>query len=982
MILVNLRIVALAVLAPLILWAQSSTQTTLRNPPSGAGHALLVTLGVGDKTATKWDGSLEVTNGDLIDLIGYEMRIGDVIHPPRRWEMSTRPAFAFSRRNHDKDILEDLPADTYLSPRFYVYLDGSPGASISFRTAQGSFDVDLADIPEVAALEFLDGRATVARVPVAMLAGRGDTGPVDERLTDNDFPSITVTSDDSVWVAYSGFSGASDRVYADRILPGQTAFSRARPHAVSPAGGDVYGTAVAEDAEGKIWVIWSEQVSGNWDLYARSFDGESWSRIDRLTQAAQPDIHHKAAQDGNGGIHLVWQGSRGNRFGIFHKSYSVSTGWGEAVRISRAAAGNCWEPSVTVDSDGVVYAGWDQYDESSGYDVYLARRTGETWDPPRAVASTGRFEAYVTLAADRQNRVWMAWHESGVNWGKDWGYPFDIRANGTGLYNSRNIRMAVYDGGQLRAPATSLESSLPSPGPGNNFYEYPQLAVDGSNRVWAFFRHRRPMQHNVYWRTPSHHALWEIYASYYEGAEWSPMLLLPYSTGRTDMRVGVSTEASGRLVAAYPTDRRSFRDFVNVMPDVFASRMPRIAGSARPHSLTALRLPPPEAARQPPNRPARDMAADEPVHPNDAQDVARIRGYVYDLDETRYKIYRGDMHRHTEISWDGYNDGSTEDTYRYAIDPGALDFLAITEHNFGVADEYDWFRSQKYADIFRIGSAFVPLFGYERSIKYPNGHRNVVFPYRGAPILDYQHYEWGPNPSYARQGPERFFAYLRKYKGIAMPHTSGTDMGTDWADYDPEVEPIVEIYQSDRNSYECEGCWRSAPVDEVSKQFGGYRPDGMVSVAWEKGYRLGVQASSDHLGVHTAYSMLLAEDNSREALVNAIRARRTYGATDNIIVDFRLVEAGRDHLMGEDVEIAGTPTFRVHVEGTDKLAEVEIVKNNQRVYRQTPDTQAVDFEYRDNDAPGEEADFYYVRVRQADRDQQVAWGSPIWVTGR
>ena len=128
--------------------------------------------------------------------------------------------------------------------------------------------------------------------------------------------------------------------------------------------------------------------------------------------------------------------------------------------------------------------------------------------------------------------------------------------------------------------------------------------------------------------------------------------------------------------------------------------------------------------------------------------------------------------------------------------------------------------------------------------------------------------------------------------------------------------------------------------------------------------------------------MLLAEDNSREALVDAIRARRTYGATDNIIVDFRLVEAGRDHLMGEDVEIAGTPTFRVHVEGTDKIAEVEIVKNNQRVYRQTPDTQAVDFEYRHNDAPGEEADFYYVRVRQADRDQQVAWGSPIWVTGR
>ena len=976
------RILVFSVVSTSILWSQSSTQTTLRNPPTGASHALLVTFGIGDRAETGWDGSLQVEHGELVELVGYEMGLGDVIHPPRRWEMSTRPAFAFNRRNHDEDILVDLASDTYLTPRFYVYLRGSSATRVAFDTEQGSFDLAVGELPQVGAIEFLDGRAAVARSPIAMLIGRGDPGPVSQRLTDNDYASIEVAEDDTVWVAYSGFSGETDRVYADRILPGQAGGSRGRPFAVSPADGDVYRTAVAEDDEGKIWVVWSEQVGGNWDLYARAFDGETWGSIQRLTQAAQPDIHHQAVRGPSGTIHLVWQGARGNRFGIYHMSYESESGWDGATRVSSSGAGNCWEPSVATDSNGTVYVGWDQYSESTGYDIFMARKAGSSWDAPQAIARTGRFEAYVTLAADQEDRVWMAWHESGVNWGKDWGYPFDIQANATGLYNSRNIRMAVYDRGRLRAPGQSLEASLPDPGPGNNFYEYPQLAVDGSNRIWAFFRHRRPMQHNVYWRTPSHHALWEIYASYYDGGAWSPMLLMPYSTGRTDMRVEAEADSSGRLVAAYPTDRRSFRDFVNVMPDVFAARLPELPGEARSHRLATFTLPLVDAARQPPNRLAREMAANEPVHPNDEQDVAGIRNYVYDLGAKRYKIYRGDMHRHTEISWDGYNDGSTEDTYRYAIDPGALDFLAVTEHNFGVADEYDWFRSQKYVDIFRVGSSFVPLFAYERSIRYPNGHRNVVFPYRGAPILDYQHYEWSQGANYARQGPERFFAYLRKYKGIAMAHTSGTDMGTDWADYDPEVEPIVEIYQSDRNSYECEGCWRSAPLDEKNKQFGGYRPDGMVSVAWAKGYRLGVQASSDHLAVHTSYSMLLAEENSRQGLVDAIRARHTYGATDNIIVDFRLVEGGREYLMGDDVAIASNPTFRVHVEGTDNLGEVEIVKNNGRVYRQTPGTRAVSFDYSDSDVPGEEADFYYVRVRQTDRDKQVAWSSPIWVTAR
>ncbi len=978
----RLKLLACATLLPLVLWSQSSTQTTLRNPPSGADHVLLVTLGVGEQSKVQWDGSLEVGSGELVELVGYEMRVGDVIHPPRRWEAATRSAFPFTRRAHDENILEDLAEPVYLSPRFYVYLNGTPSTTVSFRTAQGDFEVVLSEVPLTGNAAFLDGRATVARVPMPMLVGRGDPGPTSQRLTDNDFPALAVASDDTVWIAYSGFSDGSDRVFATRIRPGASTAENAPPYAVSRDGGDVYRTAVAEDGEGKTWVIWSEQVRGNWDLYARAFDGEGWGPIERLTQAAQPDIHHKAMAAPDGSIHLVWQGARNSRFGIWHRTYTAGEGWGDASRVSAVGAGNCWEPSLAVDGDGVAYVGWDQYSEETGYDTYLARRSGGAWDPPRAVAATKRFEAYITLAADQQNRVWMAWHESGINWGKDWGYPFDIQANATGLYNSRNIRMAVYDGGTMRAPASSLEDSLPDRGPGTNFYEYPQLAVDGGNRVWVFFRHRRPMQHNVYWRTPSHHALWEIYASYHDGNEWSPTLLLPYSTGRTDMRVDAAADASGRLVVTYPTDRRSFRDFVNVMPDVFASRLPMPSDNAKAHQLRNLRLPPVEAARQPPNRPTREMAVDEPVHPNGVQDVERIRAYTYDTGDARYKIYRGDMHRHTEISWDGYNDGSTEDTYRYALDPGALDFLAITEHNFGVADEYDWHRSQKYVDIFRVGSSFVPLFGYERSIRYPNGHRNVVFPYRGAPILDYQHYEWSQSSNYQRQGAERFFAYLRKYKAIAMPHTSGTDMGTDWADYDPEVEPIVEIYQSDRNSYECEGCWRSAPQDDPSKQFGGYRPEGMVSKAWEMGYRLGVQASSDHLATHTSYSMLLAEDSSREALVNAIRARRTYGATDNIIVDFRLVEDGSEHMMGEAAEIDGTPVFRVHIEGTDNLGEVEIVKNNAQVYRQTPGTEIVDFEYRDSGAPGEEADFYYVRVRQSDRDKQVAWSSPIWVTGR
>ncbi len=226
---IHQQILVTTVFTAMVLLSQSSTQTTLRNPPSQASHALFVTFGIGDKTKTSWDGTLEVSDGVLIELIGYEMGIGDIIHPPRRWEMSTRPAFAFSRRNHDKDILEDLPPDTYLSPRFYVFLNGSPTTRIAFQTNQGRFELQLADIPDTGNMNYLNGRVSVSLSPLPMLIGRGGSRKNNIRLTDNDFPSIAVTQEGTIWVAYSGFSGDTDRIYADRILPGQGAAQNTRP---------------------------------------------------------------------------------------------------------------------------------------------------------------------------------------------------------------------------------------------------------------------------------------------------------------------------------------------------------------------------------------------------------------------------------------------------------------------------------------------------------------------------------------------------------------------------------------------------------------------------------------------------------------------------------------------------------------------------------------------------------------------------------
>ncbi len=92
------------------------------------------------------------------------------------------------------------------------------------------------------------------------------------------------------------------------------------------------------------------------------------------------------------------------------------------------------------------------------------------------------------------------------------------------------------------------------------------------------------------------------------------------------------------------------------------------------------------------------------------------------------RIVRGDFHRHTELSWDGGGglDGSVADFYRYMIDVAAMDFGASTDHQGG-AWPYWWWYSQKMTDMYHVPGAYSPIFGFERSAVFPNGHRNIFY---------------------------------------------------------------------------------------------------------------------------------------------------------------------------------------------------------------------------------------------------------------
>jgi hypothetical protein len=262
------------------------------------------------------------------------------------------------------------------------------------------------------------------------------------------------------------------------------------------------------------------------------------------------------------------------------------------------------------------------------------------------------------------------------------------------------------------------------------------------------------------------------------------------------------------------------------------------------------------------------------------------------------------------------------------------------------------------------------MFSYERSVGYPEGHRNVIFAQRGIRTLPRLPIT-GPNESVHAPDTQMLYAYLKHFDGITASHTSATNMGTDWRDNDPGTEPVVEIYQGDRQNYEMPDAPRSISENDA---IGAWRPKGFVNLALEKGYMLGFEASSDHVSTHISYCNLYVKELNRASILEAFKKRHVYAATDNILADVR----SGDHMLGDAFKTASLPSLNVKLTGTAKITKVYVVKDNAYVYSTQPNSANVDFQWVDNTAAAGKTSYYYVRGEQ--EDGNLVWVSPMWIT--
>ena len=745
------------------------------------------------------------------------------------------------------------------------------------------------------------------------------------------YDAAVASSAEGLWVSWLEFQpGKGDQLWIGLRTNGNWALQKK----LSSEAGDYANPTPTIDAEGKLWLTYECTNSGKWDIFVqqRQADGE-FSPPERISPGEDVNIDHRVAVDPKGGLWVVWQSDVNGQFDAVAKHLPAPRRE-DPINISDSPQ-NDWAPSATVTPDGALHVAWDSYDGQS-YNVLERSLAEKKLSDVRTIAGSAAFEAHAQIASDKNGKIFVAWEEDGENWGG----PYRSRVLGAKnstkmadnlgpLHRFRKLHFAELD--EKKSELREREIPMPSfaqaqartnmPAGIKNFgtyYERAQLTIDGQNRPWILYRHFYAPILGL--STETHKVTSaRFYARCLLPDGWSKSFSFKDGQGDGGQRFFAAPGKNG-IAVALTTGRTDRANPQNKMRGVEFAEIKLDVNAAKipaaPKTISISR--------------GENKNAQPAHHDRPATKVA----------DKHYELFYGDMHRHTDISQCfAPCDGTIDDAYRYAIDAAPLDFLGITDHTHDLAmgDQLSliWWRSRKQVNRHQLHANFIPLFSYERS-RGDTDHN--VFSLRDDMLRPHTY----PHAEFWKELDTNTFTVPHQPFNLVL-----------WKAKDNVHRPLLEIFQGFRND-----------VKESDAQAG-----------LQGGHEVGFICASDHMSTGASFACVWSDRMDREGIFRSMQARRTFGATAKIV----LAMICGDHWMGEKFSTKEMPPIKVEITLTAPVELIELINaKGEEASHLSGDGGLAKraYVFVMNPPPG--LHIYYVRVKQ--RDGNMAWSSPIWVT--
>lgn len=315
------------------------------------------------------------------------------------------------------------------------------------------------------------------------------------------------------------------------------------------------------------------------------------------------------------------------------------------------------------------------------------------------------------------------------------------------------------------------------------------------------------------------------------------------------------------------------------------------------------------------------------------------------------KPFWGDLHGQ---SGETIGTNTVEDYFRFARDKAGIDFSCHQGNDFQVTPAI-WEEIKRQTKAFHEPGRFVTFLGVEWSaITAAGGDHNVIYPGDDGQLHRSSHWQVDERDDLQTDAypVTELYKAFRGQDVILLPHIGGRRTDLRW--HDPALEPLIEIHSS----------WGTF--------------EWLLDEALERGYTVGFAAGSDdhkgrpgaaypgagQFGVLGGLTCLYARELTREALWEAMRARRSSCSTgERIVARLRMGE----HWMGEEVTTLGQ--IEAFVAGTDELEEIAVKRGTETVYRH----ELAPFE------PGDRVRIAWTGARILDRNRQQIWDGSLRV---
>ena len=365
--------------------------------------------------------------------------------------------------------------------------------------------------------------------------------------------------------------------------------------------------------------------------------------------------------------------------------------------------------------------------------------------------------------------------------------------------------------------------------------------------------------------------------------------------------------------------------------------------------------------------------------------------WFFTVGESRYQLYFGQLHSHTQYS-DGA--GSLESALSYVKnlpDSANVQFVAFTDHSnyfdksgaanpegalydMSLATPYSqetWnsYRSAVAAFNEANAGSLVALAGFEMTWSGGPGHINT---FNTPGIVSRNNTTLNNKTDYA--GMRAYYALLSQQEGadsLSQFNHPGNTFGTfgDFAFWDPVIDSRMYMVEAGNG--------------EGQIGAGGYYPSyEYYTMALDKGWHLAPTNNQDnHKGrwgnANDARDVILTDDFSEQGIYDALRAMRMYATEDkNLEIGYTV----NGMLLGSSLtEVPEKLDIHVTVndpDASDSISKVEVIVNSGKT-AYTWDDPAVLATGDLSVTLDPDYSYYYIRVTQGDGDLAVT--APVWV---